>query len=216
DLAARIEAARPFNDVEDLVRRVPGISVKQLEALATAGVFGESFDVSRRTALWNAGAIVESSPDRLAGTATTSTPRLPGMQPVEEAVADLWATGVSPEGHPTVFLRESLRELGVITAAELGELGESGSRVLIAGVVTHRQRPMTAKGTTFFSLEDETGLMNVLCSRGCWVRHAEVLRRASALLVHGRVQYAEGVVNVIGERFTELRVPIRMASRDFR
>ncbi|MFM7963198.1 MAG: OB-fold nucleic acid binding domain-containing protein, partial [Actinomycetota bacterium] len=85
-----------------------------------------------------------------------------------------------------------------------------------AGVVTHRQRPMTAKGTTFFSLEDETGLMNVLCSRGCWVRHAEVLRRASALLVHGRVQYAEGVVNVIGERFTELRVPIRMASRDFR
>jgi error-prone DNA polymerase len=138
------------------------------------------------------------------------------MQPVEEAVADLWATGVSPEGHPTVFLRESLRELGVITAAELGELSESGSRVLIAGVVTHRQRPMTAKGTTFFSLEDETGLMNVLCSRGCWVRHAEVLRRASALLVHGRVQYAEGVVNVIGERFTELRVPIRMASRDFR
>ena len=223
DLAARIEAARPFNDVEDLVRRVPGVSVKQLEALATAGVFGESFDVSRRTALWNAGAVVESSPDRLAGTATVSAPRLPGMQPVEEAVADLWATGVSPEGHPTRFLRESLRELGVITAVELGELaeresaaGESGLRVLVAGVVTHRQRPMTAKGTTFFSLEDETGLMNVLCSRGCWVRHAEVLRRASALLVHGHVQYAEGVVNVIGERFSELRVPIRMASRDFR
>jgi len=218
ELAARIGAARPFNDVEDLVRRVPGISVKQLEALATAGVFGESFDVSRRTALWNAGAIVESSPDRLAGTATTSTPRLPGMQPVEEAVADLWATGVSPEGHPTRFLRDSLRELGVITALELGERAahEPESRVLVAGVVTHRQRPMTAKGTTFFSLEDETGLMNVLCSRGCWVRHAEVLRRASALLVHGRVQYAEGAVNVIGERFTELRVPIRMASRDFR
>ena len=218
ELAARIEAARPFNDAEDLVRRVPGISVKQLEALATAGVFGESFDVSRRTALWNAGAVVESSPDRLAGTATVSAPRLPGMQTVEEAVADLWATGVSPEVHPTRFLRESLRELGVITAAELDELAarEPDSRVLVAGVVTHRQRPMTAKGTTFFSLEDETGLLNVLCSRGCWVRHAEVLRRASALLVHGRVQYAEGVVNVIGERFSELRVPIRMASRDFR
>jgi error-prone DNA polymerase len=218
ELAARIEAARPFNDVEDLVRRVPGISVKQLEALATAGVFGESFDMSRRTALWNAGAMVESSPDRLQGITTMSTPHLPGMQPVEEAVADLWATGVSPEGHPTTFLRRSLRELGVITAHELTELAgrEPESRVLIAGVVTHRQRPMTAKGTTFFSLEDETGLMNVLCSRGCWVRHAEVLRRASALLVHGRVQYAEGVVNVIGERFTELRVPIRMASRDFR
>jgi error-prone DNA polymerase len=213
----RIEAARPFNDTEDLVRRVPGISVKQLEALSTAGVFGESFDVSRRTALWNAGAVAESSPDRLAGVVTTSTPHLPGMQPVEEAVADLWATGVSPDGHPTTFLRASLRELGVVTAAELDALARNGAtRVLVAGVVTHRQRPMTAKGTTFFSLEDETGLINVLCSRGCWVRHAEVLRRASALLVRGQVQYAEGVVNVIGEQFSELRVPIRMASRDFR
>ena len=217
DLALRIEAARPFNDVEDLVRRVPGISVKQLEALSTAGVFGESFDVSRRTALWNAGAVAESSPDRLAGVVTTSTPHLPGMQPVEEAVADLWATGVSPDGHPTTFLRASLRELGVVTAAELDALARNGAtRVLVAGVVTHRQRPMTAKGTTFFNLEDETGLINVLCSRGCWVRHAEVLRRASALLVRGQVQYAEGVVNVIGEQFSELRVPIRMASRDFR
>ncbi len=218
ELAARIEAARPFVDTEDLVRRVPGISVKQLEALATAGVFGESFDVSRRTALWNAGALAESSADRLAGTATVSAPHLPGMQPVEEAVADLWSTGVSPDGHPTVFLRDSLRELGVLTATELNDVAarEPGVRVLVAGVVTHRQRPMTAKGTTFFSLEDETGLINVLCSRGCWVRHAEVLRRASALLVRGHVQYAEGVVNVIGEQFTELRVPIRMAPRDFR
>jgi error-prone DNA polymerase len=218
ELAARIEAARPFVDAEDLVRRVPGISVKQLEALATAGVFGESFDLSRRTALWNAGALAESSADRLAGTATVSTPHLPGMQPVEEAVADLWSTGVSPDGHPTVFLRDSLRELGVLTATELNDVAarEPGVRVLVAGVVTHRQRPMTAKGTTFFSLEDETGLINVLCSRGCWVRHAEVLRRASALLVRGHVQYAEGVVNVIGEQFTELRVPIRMAARDFR
>ena len=218
ELAARIEAARPFVDIEDLVRRVPGLSVKQLEALATAGVFGESFDVSRRTALWNAGALVESSPDRLRGTASVSTPHLPGMQPVEEAVADLWSTGVSPDGHPTVFLRESLRELGVLTATELNDIAprEPERRVLVAGVVTHRQRPMTAKGTTFFSLEDETGLLNVLCSRGCWARHAEVLRRSSALLVRGRLQYAEGVVNVIGEQFTELRVPIRMAARDFR
>ncbi len=217
-LAAQIEAARPFVDTEDLVRRVPGMSVKQLEALATAGVFGESFDVSRRDALWNAGAIIESSPDRLVGTASVSTPHLPGMQPIEEAVADLWATGVSPDGHPTTFLRASLRELGVLTTVELNELAarEPGTRVLIAGVVTHRQRPTTAKGTTFIGLEDETGLMNVVCSRGCWVRHAGVLRRSTALLVRGRVEYAEGVVNVVGEQFTELRIPMRVASRDFR
>ena len=217
-LAAQIEAARPFVDTEDLVRRVPGMSVKQLEALATAGVFGESFDVSRRDALWNAGAIIKSSPDQLVGTASVSTPHLPGMQPIEEAVADLWATGVSPDGHPTTFLRASLRELGVLTTVELNELAarEPGTRVLIAGVVTHRQRPTTAKGTTFIGLEDETGLMNVVCSRGCWVRHAGVLRRSTALLVRGRVEYAEGVVNVVGEQFTELRIPMRVASRDFR
>ncbi len=217
-LAAQIETARPFVDTEDLVRRVPGMSVKQLEALATAGVFGESFDMSRRDALWNAGAIIESSPDRLAGTASVSTPHLPGMQPIEEAVADLWATGVSPDGHPTTFLRASLRELGVLTTVELNELAarEPETRVLIAGVITHRQRPTTAKGTTFIGLEDETGLMNVVCSRGCWVRYADVLRRSSALLVRGRVEYVEGVVNVIGEQFTELRIPIRIASRDFR
>jgi len=55
-----------------------------------------------------------------------------------------------------------------------------------------------------------------VCSRGCWVRYADVLRRSSALLVRGRLEYVEGVVNVIGEQFTELRIPIRIASRDFR
>ena len=86
------------------------------------------------------------------------------MTPVEEAVADLWATGVAPDGHPTSFLRRELDALGVVTSEGLWHV-TPGSRVTVAGVVTHRQRPMTAQGTTFLNLEDETGLINVVVSK---------------------------------------------------
>ncbi len=95
------------------------------------------------------------------------------MTPVEEAVADLWATGVSPDGHPTIFVREELTRLGVLTSSQLWD-PEPGSIVQVAGVVTHRQRPMTAQGVTFLNLEDETGLVNVVISKGCWARFRKV------------------------------------------
>jgi error-prone DNA polymerase len=152
----------------------------------------------------------------LAGLVTGAVaPTLPGMEPVEVAVADLWATGVSPDGHPTRFLRERLQALGVVTAVELQVL-ESRSKVVVAGVVTHRQRPMTAQGTTFMNLEDETGLVNVVVSKGCWTRFRRVARGAGALMVRGRLERSEGVVNVVAEELVPLRVPVTVASRDFR
>jgi len=90
------------------------------------------------------------------------------------------------------------------------------SKVLVAGIVTHRQRPMTAQGTTFMNLEDETGLMNVVVSKGCWQRHRVVARTAPALLVRGRVENAEGVVNLIAERLEPLPLGAPTTSRDFR
>ena len=75
-----------------------------------------------------------------------------------------------PTGHPTQFLRDQLDELGVVTSPGLWDV-EPRSQVLVAGVVTHRQRPMTAQGTTFLNLEDETGLINVVVSKGCWARY---------------------------------------------
>jgi error-prone DNA polymerase len=142
-------------------------------------------------------------------------PTLPGMTPVEEAVADLWATGMSPDGHPTRFVRERLEALGVVTAAGLWDMAP-GRRVLVGGIVTHRQRPMTAQGTTFLNLEDETGFINVVCSKGCWARHRRVARGAPALLIQGRLERAEGVMNVIAERIDPLPVPATLGSRDFR
>jgi len=220
DLADEIDAARaaggPFADTEDLVRRVPDLQLHQLEAMATAGAFGECFELDRREALWTAGATAQSRPGRLQGIVTgADAPRLPGMTPVEEAVADLWATGVSPDGHPTTFVRERLDAIGVLTSARLGE-PEPGSIVQVAGVVTHRQRPMTAQGTTFLNLEDETGLINVVVSKGCWARFRTVARGAPAMLVRGRLERSEGVVNVVAEHLAPLPLPGRSVSRDFR
>ncbi|MFZ4812748.1 MAG: OB-fold nucleic acid binding domain-containing protein, partial [Ilumatobacteraceae bacterium] len=216
ELAERIAAGRPYSSIEHLVRTVPSLTQVQLEAMATAGVFGECFGAERRTALWEVGAAVQSRPDRLEGMVTGAVaPPLPGMDEMETAVADLWATGVAPDGHPTQFLRADLARRGVVTAVGLHDV-EPRSRVLIAGVVTHRQRPMTAQGTTFMNLEDETGLINVVISKGCWARHRAIARDASALLIRGRLERAEGVINVVAEQLVPLAVPASNASRDFR
>jgi error-prone DNA polymerase len=219
DLAEQIAAGRPYADPEDLARRVP-LSTPQLEALATAGAF-DCFGVPRREALWAAGAVAQVSggrggAQRLPGIVTgAEAPPLPAMTGGESARADLWATGVSPEGHPTQFVREHLTSLGVVTATGLADVAP-GSRVRVAGVVTHRQRPATASGTTFLNLEDETGLVNVVVSRGCWTAHRRVARTAPALLVRGRLERAEGVTNVIAERLEPLPLDAPTKSRDFR
>lgn len=220
DLAARIVEVRhdhgPYRDLEDLVRRVPELTTAHLEALATAGVFDESLGLDRRAALWAVGAVTHARPGRLPGIVTGErAPQLPGMTPVETAVADLWATGVSPDGHPTQFLRGRLDELGVVTSVGLWD-HEPGTRVRVAGVVTHRQRPMTARGTTFMNLEDETGLVNVVVSAGCWARFRRLARSAPALMVRGRLERSEGVINVVAEHLAELPLPATVASRDFR
>ena len=205
-----------FASMEDLVRRVPDLDIAHLEAMATAGVFGESLGLERREAIWSAGAASRSRPGTLPGIVTGDrAPRLPGMTPVEESVADLWATGVSPDGHPTVFVRAELEQLGVVTAEGL-RTHEPDRTVVVAGVVTHRQRPMTAKGTMFINLEDETGLVNVVVSVGCWKRYRSTARSAAAMVVRGRLERAEGVVNIVAERIDPLPVMAGSRSRDFR
>ncbi|MBU6201365.1 MAG: error-prone DNA polymerase [Acidobacteria bacterium] len=219
DLAREIEDGRPYSSMEDLVRRVPRLQLPQLEALATAGAFASCFGQDRRGALWSAGAVIESRPDRLAGlAASAAAPRLPGMSPVEETVADLWATGIAPNGHPTEFLRAELARLGVVVARDLvGHAAAGNGRVLVAGTVTHRQRPMTARGTTFINLEDETGMVNVVCSAGCWTRYRGAARGAGALVVRGRLEVGDGdVVNVVAEHLAPLPVVARTPARNFR
>jgi len=217
DLAGRIaeQAAvgGPYRGMEDLYCRT-GTGLQALEALATAGAF-DCFGLSRREALWAAGAVHQGGSDRLSGVVTgAEPPLLRDMSATETAAADLWASGVAPLGHPTKFLRTELAAAGVRTAAEL--LTCSVGKVRVAGLVTHRQRPMTAGGTTFLNLEDETGLVNVVVSRGCWQRYRSVARDMPVLMVSGRLERSENVANVIAERIEALDVPASVTSRDFR
>jgi len=214
ELAERIAAGRPYASMADLVHRI-GLSEAQVEALATAGAFG-CFGLERREALWAAGAVAQARADRLPGAVVgAEAPQLPGMSPVELSAADLWATGLSTFSHPVEFLRERLDALGVVSSDGLAAI-EPGARVLVGGIVTHRQRPATASGTTFLSLEDETGIVNVICSIGVWTRYRRVARAAAALLVRGRLERAEGVTNVIAEQIHPLQTGVATRSRDFR
>jgi error-prone DNA polymerase len=218
DLAEKLvderKANGPFMSLLDLTSRVQ-LSVPQAEALATAGALG-CFGMSRREALWAAGAAATGRPDRLPGVGSSShIPALPGMSELELAAADVWATGISPDSYPTQFLRADLNALGVLPAEKLLSV-PNGERVLIAGAVTHRQRPATAQGVTFLNLEDETGMVNVLCTPGVWARHRKLAQTAPALLIRGQVQNASGAVTVVAERLAKLTLRVGSKSRDFR
>ena len=88
--------------------------------------------------------------------------------------------------------------------------------MLVGGLVTHRQRPATAGGVTFLNLEDETGMVNVICLPGVWDRHRRVALQAAALLVHGRLERDDGATNLIATRLEPLRIATTTRSRDFR
>ncbi|MFP5019897.1 error-prone DNA polymerase [Pseudonocardia phyllosphaerae] len=225
DLAEALDAERdtggPFADLPDLARRVR-LTGPQAEALATAGAFA-CFGVERREALWAAGVVAGVRPEHLPGTAVGfSAPALPGMTEAELTVSDVWATGVSPDSHPIQHLRAKLDGLGAVRIDGLDAVGrragpDAPPRVLVGGLVTHRQRPATAGGVTFVNLEDESGMLNVTCSAGLWARYRTVALGSAGLLVRGRLERSpEGVLNLVADRLQRLPLAVPVASRDFR
>ncbi|WP_295784754.1 error-prone DNA polymerase [uncultured Microbacterium sp.] len=218
-VAARVVAERerggPYRDLRDLVRRT-GLVTAQVEALATAGAF-ESLGHTRREAIWLAGSAALDRPEFLPDSLVAVQPPLfTDPSSYEVLAADLWATGLSTDDHPLVHFRAALDARGVITSRDLRTF-ETDRRIEVAGLVTHRQRPATASGITFLNLEDEHGLMNIICSVGVWNRYRRVARESPALIVRGMLERSvEGVTNVVADGFTDLRVGVAHASRDFR
>jgi len=213
DTAAAVAAARPYRDIEDFARRTR-LPAAALEALAAAGAFG-CFGMSRREAMWAAGAAAAIRPAQLPGTTPgLVAPVLPAMTPAEETVADLWATGVFGT-HPLRHIRPLLEDQGVATMAALAT-APAGGTVVVGGLVTHRQRPPTAGGVVFLSLEDETGMANVICPPQVWERYRRVGAESGALLISGRVERTEGATNLVATRLRRLRVAAAPPSRDFR
>ncbi|HJD79440.1 MAG TPA: error-prone DNA polymerase [Corynebacterium pollutisoli] len=214
DAAARIEAAAPFSGIPDLARRAD-LTVAHVEALARAGAL-ECFDVDRRQALWQAGVAATEKAGMLPGLSAIDAPALPGMNAFELMVADIAATGVTHDRQPMEMLRASLVDAGVLSASALRSVPD-GTRVRVAGVVTHRQRPGTASGLTFLGMEDETGLLNVMVSVGLWNRQRVVARTSKALVVRGIVQNASGAVTVVADHLEPLVLGewLSRGSRDF-
>jgi error-prone DNA polymerase len=215
-IAREREAGGPYTSMADLARRV-GLSADQVEALATSGAF-DAFGGTRRDALWAAGAAATARPGQLDITAYDERPPsgLPTMTEPEQLIADMWATGITPEMYPTALIRPRLAALGILTNAQLQQL-PNHTRVRIGGVVTHRQRPATARGVTFLNIEDETGLTNVIVDEMVWQRHRRVARESGGLMIRGMLEHTkEGVINVVAERIEKLNLGLRTRSRDFR
>jgi error-prone DNA polymerase len=224
EVAERIVAERAtgkFTSINDVIRRA-GLTVKQAEALATAGAF-DCFGLSRRQALWNAG--YTDSQDQLEGTAIDAPPpELPGMSITELTLADIWATKISPDEHPIAHLRPDLDALGVAAIKDLGRQHDR-RRMKVAGMVTHRQRPGTAGGVTFLNLEDETGMLNVICTEVLWKRYRRIARNTAGMIIRGTVEHSDGVTNLVADRLERLVevipraaqvIPRKHVSRDFR
>ncbi|MGB0100009.1 MAG: error-prone DNA polymerase [Nocardioides sp.] len=227
EVAERIVAARgerPFADQADLSRRA-GLEARQLEALATAGALDDAFPsggLSRRQALWNAG--WTETDEHLEGIRVAGpAPTLPDMDDVEITMADMWATGITPGGHPFEHLRERLRAAGIKAVSETFS-AEPNRRVHVAGLVTHRQRPGTAGGVTFLNLEDETGMLNVVCTVGVWRRYRTVASSAAGMVVRGILEREDGVTNLVADRLSAIEsvhpeagqaLRARHRSRDF-
>jgi error-prone DNA polymerase len=214
---ARIEAARqvggPFTTPLDLAQRT-GLPVGALESLAASGALA-GLGVERREGLWTAGALAGIGPGRLALAEGIDAPPLAPMTPVETSQADLWSTGVSVR-HPVEFVRERLTAGGCLPIAEALTARRHGKRARVGGLITHRQRPMTARGVIFLNLEDETGILNVIVLPGVWDANRTVARRSVGVVIDGVLEYRDGVTNLVAQRLSSWSEAIEgISSRDW-
>ena len=222
-------AVGPFASVEDFVRRTR-FDRRALRHLAMAGAFdgflSDEPDLEkRRAALWevldaargDAGPLApRSRVDRSRarhGTAAHAadearTARLPPMSPGELTEADYRMTGVSLNGHPMLHLRPLMKPNGVLSATEVAKRAHDGERVAVAGLVICRQRPGTAKGFVFLTLEDETGMINVVVTPKRFEQQALLISTTPLLLVRGVVQIEQTVVNIRADRFRALQAEV--------
>ncbi len=210
-------AGGPFRSLEDFVRRTH-LDRDALEQAAMVGVF-RSLGLTRRQALWRMLAVLRRGPDELPLTMPeTGEAVLPPMLASEALLADFKGMNLSTGHHPMFLFRSRLKKRGILSAADLARVRDK-ARVQVAGIVVIRQRPGTARGFLFITLEDETGFINVVVKPRQVERFRKEVVYTSALWVQGTVEREQGVINVIGEIFAPLRVDsktIQLKSRDFR
>jgi len=223
DACRRIEVERlengPYTTLKSFTTRTQ-LNPAAIDTLAAADAF-QSVGRDRRNALW------ESLGQERKRVATPLLDQLDDDEPLvdlptldlqEQVYADYKTSGLSLRAHPVGFHREALSELGAKTARQLDEC-KNNSLVRVAGIVLLRQRPSTAKGITFVTLEDETGVSNLVVKQSVWERYYQVARTASAWLAHGKLERKDSVIHVVVHRLedlTEQMQYLKVRSRDFR
>jgi error-prone DNA polymerase len=219
--AEKVEAARkagPFTSLDDFVRRT-GLSQAIVTRLADADAFS-SLAIDRRAALWQAlGREKRARHMPLLSKLDDDEPwaPLPPMPLVEQVFADYRTSGMSLKAHPVGFFRQQLEALRVTPAGELEKI-RHGRHLRVAGLVLLRQRPGTAKGITFATIEDETGLANLVIRPEIWERFYRIARRSPAWIAHGCLENKEGVIHLVVNRLEDLSAllgDLRLKSRDF-
>ena len=192
-----------FDSLDDLIERTD-VRRDELTTLAEVGALN-AFGYDRRAALWQVekavkkeGALLKESGARKQQLGEEASP-LPIMTPIERVVADYQGTGLTVGPHPMSFRRRELAMRGVLRAMDLPR-GQHGRRVRVAGVVITRQRPGTAKGFVFLTLEDETGVANIIIRPPLFAEQKTIILGEPFLLVEGRLQIQEGVTAVKAER----------------
>jgi error-prone DNA polymerase len=217
----KIEAAarvHPFDSVEDFAQR-SGLDSGKLAKLAEAGAL-DVLSGGRREALWQAHGVLQEQElpllpkklDRMA----EEVPRFVELSEFEKIAWDMQSSSHSARGHVLSQLRSSLRAQGLLDARTL-MASPDGRAVRYAGLVICRQRPGTAGGVTFMTLEDETGFVNLVLWQKIFERFSIVAKTASFLGVSGHLQVKDGVSNLIGEALwvPEVQLPLPNRSRDF-
>jgi error-prone DNA polymerase len=237
----RARAERPFASVEDLAERVPELRKNELVTLAEIGALNQvssfEFQVSsepeessnpkletrnsklpfhRRDALWQVERATRRRGPLLEGVVEQDVPSpLSRMNDDERLLADFRGTGMTVGPHPMAYKRAQLDRLGVRRAAELPHLRD-GQRVRVGGAVIARQRPGTARGFVFLSLEDETGIANAIIAPDVFQQNRFVVAGEQFLLVEGRLQNQDNVISVKTEKVEPLAVTeAHIESRDF-
>jgi error-prone DNA polymerase len=219
-VAARLENG-PFASVDDIAHRVPALNRKELVALAGIGALNSLGDVEhRRDALWQVeqagrpvGPLLRSAASS-SSSAETSTP-LKKMTTHERLCADYAGTGLTTGPHPLAYRRTAFRQAGLVSADDLTRL-PNHHFVRVAGCVIARQRPGTAKGFVFLSLEDETGIANVIFTPDAFEQNRVVVSRSRFVCVEGPLQHQDGVIHIKAQRIVPLDISdIEIRSHNF-
>jgi len=218
----RERSLAPFASVQDLARRVPELRKDELTTLAEIGALNavasesQNIELHRRDALWQveramrwAGPLLEALPEM-----DEESP-LAAMTDEERLVADFRATGLTVGPHPMQYRREEMKRMGIYCASDLAQI-PNGRRIRVGGCVIARQRPGTAKGMMFMSLEDETGIANAIFAPDLLQKNRVLLISERFLMIEGILQNQDNVIHIRAEKVAPLRVTrAETASHDF-